>query len=47
MKADADECLGCLRTMDEIATWGMSTPAQQQLVWQRLGQRIMQHFNEV
>ena len=46
MKPDVDECHGCLRTLNEIATWGMSTPAQQKAVWQRLGQRIAQHGNE-
>lgn len=45
MHADKDECQGCLRRIDEIAHWGMSSPAQQRLVWQRLGQRIAQHFN--
>jgi predicted Fe-S protein YdhL (DUF1289 family) len=47
MKPDANECQGCFRTLEEIAAWGMSTPAQQRIVWQRLGQRITQHFNEV
>ena len=47
MKADADECHGCLRSLEEIASWGMSSPLQQRAVWQRLGQRIQQHFKEV
>ena len=46
MHAERDECLGCLRSIGEIAQWGMSTPAQQREIWQRLGQRIAQHFNE-
>ena len=46
MKTDADECHGCLRSLDEIARWGMSSPQQQHAVWQRLGQRIKQHFEE-
>jgi predicted Fe-S protein YdhL (DUF1289 family) len=46
MKADADECHGCLRSIDEIARWGMSSPQQQRAVWQRLAQRIEQHFNK-
>jgi predicted Fe-S protein YdhL (DUF1289 family) len=46
MHAERDECLGCLRSIDEIAQWGMSTPAQQREIWQRLGQRIAQHFKE-
>jgi predicted Fe-S protein YdhL (DUF1289 family) len=41
----ADECHGCLRSIDEIARWGMSSPQQQRAVWQRLAQRIEQHFN--
>ena len=45
MHAERDECHGCFRSIDEIARWGMSTPAQQRAVWQRLGQRIEQHFN--
>jgi predicted Fe-S protein YdhL (DUF1289 family) len=45
MKTDADECQGCLRTLNEIAGWGMSTPSQQRMIWQRLGSRIEQHFN--
>ncbi|MEY3699188.1 MAG: hypothetical protein RL631_1841 [Pseudomonadota bacterium] len=45
MHNERDECLGCLRSIDEIARWGMSTPAQQREIWQRLGQRIAQHFN--
>ena len=47
MKTDADECHGCLRSLEEIARWGMSSPLQQRAVWQRLGQRIQQHFKEV
>jgi predicted Fe-S protein YdhL (DUF1289 family) len=47
MKTDADECHGCLRSLDEIARWAMSSPQEQHAVWQRLGQRIQQHFKEV
>ena len=46
MKSDADECHGCLRSIEEIARWGMSSPQQQRAVWQRLGLRIEQHFNK-
>ena len=46
MKSDADECHGCLRSLDEIARWGMSSPQHQRAVWQRLAQRIEQHFNK-
>jgi predicted Fe-S protein YdhL (DUF1289 family) len=45
MKTDTDECHGCLRTLNEIATWGNSSPAQHRQTWQRLGQRIEQHFH--
>jgi len=47
MKTDADECHGCLRSLDEIARWGMGSPQQHRAVWLRLGQRIEQHFKEV
>ena len=46
MKDHADECHGCLRSIDEIARWGMSTPQQQLVVWQRLGLAIDKHFKE-
>ena len=47
MKTDCDECHGCLRSIDEIARWGMSTPQQQRKVWLRLGERISKHFKEI
>jgi len=46
MKDHADECHVCLRGIDEIARWGMSTPPQQLVVWQRLGLAIDKHFKE-
>jgi predicted Fe-S protein YdhL (DUF1289 family) len=47
MKTDADECWGCLRTLDEVAHWSIYTPAEQRSVWHRLSQRIQQHFQQV
>jgi predicted Fe-S protein YdhL (DUF1289 family) len=46
MKTDADECWGCLRTLDEVAHWSIYTPAEQRGVWHRLSQRIQQHFQQ-
>jgi predicted Fe-S protein YdhL (DUF1289 family) len=43
MKTTADECWGCLRSLDEIAHWSVYTPAEQRLVWQRIGIQIDQH----
>jgi len=36
-------CAGCLRTLDEIATWGGLDDAHKRLVWQRLAARRAQH----
>jgi predicted Fe-S protein YdhL (DUF1289 family) len=47
MKTTADECWGCLRSLDEIAHWSVYTPAEQRLVWQRIGIQIDQHSAEV
>jgi predicted Fe-S protein YdhL (DUF1289 family) len=32
-------CLGCLRTLDEIAAWGTMADADKREVWRRLEQR--------
>ena len=32
-------CVGCLRTLDEIARWPTMSRSQQQLVWSSLEQR--------
>jgi uncharacterized protein len=32
-------CVGCYRTLDEIAHWGEFTPAQRHLVWARIAER--------
>lgn len=43
---DIDVCQGCLRTIEEIARWGMSTPVQQRAIWQRLGDFIQAHQDQ-
>ena len=35
-------CDGCLRTLDEIATWGSLDDGARRAVWQRIGQRALQ-----
>lgn len=32
-------CVGCLRTIDEIATWGGASEGDKRLIWQALQQR--------
>ncbi len=32
-------CLGCRRTIDEIAAWSRLTDAERLAVWRRLGER--------
>ena len=39
MDADSGWCLGCLRTLDEIASWGSLDDAGKREVMQRLGPR--------
>ena len=39
MDADSGWCLGCLRTLDEIALWGSLDDAGKREVMQRLGPR--------
>jgi predicted Fe-S protein YdhL (DUF1289 family) len=46
MHEDIDVCQGCLRTIEEIARWGMSTPVQQRAIWQRLGDCIQAHQDQ-
>jgi predicted Fe-S protein YdhL (DUF1289 family) len=40
-KIDAEDglCIGCQRTIDEIAGWGTMTPEQRIEVWQRIDER--------
>ena len=46
MKTDTDECWGCLRTLDEVAHWSVYSPAEQCGVWQRIAQKVQQHFQQ-
>ena len=39
MDTDSGWCLGCLRTLDEIASWGSLDDAGKREVMQRLGPR--------
>ncbi|MFO1214114.1 MAG: DUF1289 domain-containing protein [Burkholderiaceae bacterium] len=39
MDAATGWCEGCLRTLDEIATWSGLSDAQKLAVWQALAQR--------
>jgi len=43
MKTDADECWGCLRSLEEIANWSVYSPTEQRQVWQRIGVQIQQY----
>jgi len=40
-RMDASEryCIGCLRTLDEIAAWSRLDDADRRLVWQAIAQR--------
>jgi len=35
-------CVGCLRTLDEIATWSVLSDDQRRDVWARLASRVEQ-----
>ncbi|MDQ6882441.1 MAG: DUF1289 domain-containing protein [Pseudomonadota bacterium] len=39
MDASSGLCEGCLRTIDEIATWGMLDDAGKRAVWLKIEQR--------
>ena len=39
MDAASGLCVGCLRTIDEIAAWGTMDDDDKRAVWQRLEQR--------
>ncbi len=43
MSADTGWCEGCWRSLDEIGSWGQSTPDAKRLVWSRIAQRITAH----
>lgn len=40
MDASGELCLGCLRTLDEIAAWGRMGDADKRKVWALVAQRI-------
>ena len=42
MDAGSGLCLGCWRTLDEIAHWSAYSPEQQRACWQRIGRRQQQ-----
>jgi predicted Fe-S protein YdhL (DUF1289 family) len=39
MSPDSGVCVGCLRTIDEIAQWGSLSAPQRHQVWQAIAQR--------
>ena len=39
MNPDTGLCVGCLRTLDEIAQWGAMAEADKRLVWQKIANR--------
>ena len=41
MDAATGWCEGCLRTLDEIAGWGMQDDSVRRAVWQRIEQRAL------
>lgn len=43
MDAASGLCVGCLRTIDEIAAWGTMADPDKRAVWGRLEQRRAQH----
>lgn len=46
MKTDADECWGCLRSLEEVSHWSIYSPAEQRSVWLRVSERIQQHASK-
>ena len=40
MDASGELCIGCLRTLDEIAAWGRMGDADKRAVWSAIAQRI-------
>ena len=40
MDAGGELCLGCLRTLDEIAAWGRMADEEKRDVWAQLARRI-------
>jgi predicted Fe-S protein YdhL (DUF1289 family) len=42
MDADGVYCIGCLRTLDEIAGWASFDDERRRQIWKQLSQRRMQ-----
>jgi predicted Fe-S protein YdhL (DUF1289 family) len=42
MDTDSHWCKGCLRNIDEIASWGQLNDAQKRHIWIQLGERAQQ-----
>jgi uncharacterized protein len=40
MDAGGELCLGCLRTLDEIAAWGRMADDGKRIVWGRIADRL-------
>lgn len=36
-------CEGCLRTLEEIRVWSISTDAEKKIIWTRIEHRIEHH----
>ena len=43
MSSKTELCLGCFRTLDEIALWGRMADASKLEVWHAIRDRIAQH----
>jgi predicted Fe-S protein YdhL (DUF1289 family) len=42
MESATGLCVGCLRTLDEIAAWGRMADAGKQALWQQLEERALE-----
>jgi len=43
MSASTELCVGCFRTLDEIALWARMGDDGKRAVWRSIGERIAQH----
>jgi predicted Fe-S protein YdhL (DUF1289 family) len=43
MSSATELCIGCFRTLDEIALWGRMDDASKHQVWRSIAGRIEQH----
>lgn len=46
MNSATELCIGCFRTLDEIALWGRMDDAARREVWQSIAERIEQHVEQ-